>query len=197
MLAALRQKISGGNAVAFVGAGVSIATTTNAATASWVGLIKNGVQRCMDVVRPSLGLDWAQLLNQEIDSGDLDNLLSAAEKVTSKLNGQSAGEYARWLRETIGQLHVVDSSLIETLQLTFRTSAPDYLRITAAQVSRRGLGSADYTEAGPGTRCDSRPHGHCLAHASGVIAAVRAPLAGRPLRQDSLPDIDIFSSSQA
>ena len=71
-----------------------------------------------------------------------------------------AHEACRILRETRSDFELVVTfdpagpidEFTRSVGLTFRTSAPDYLRITAAQVSRRGLGSADYAEAGPGTR---------------------------------------------
>jgi hypothetical protein len=50
----------------------------------------------------------------EIASGDIDDLLSAAEKVATKLANQG-GEYSRWLRETVGTLRVKDSRLIKAL----------------------------------------------------------------------------------
>ena len=40
----LRQAIADGKVLAIVGAGVSIAATNNAPTASWVGLLKGGVR---------------------------------------------------------------------------------------------------------------------------------------------------------
>src|SRR5438045_1484143 len=51
-------------------------------------------------------VDW------EIDSGDLDNMLSAAEKITRKLG---KGEYARWLRESVGSLRAKDAEVLHAL----------------------------------------------------------------------------------
>jgi hypothetical protein len=58
---------------------------------------------------------WAARVRAEIRSGDLDDLLSAAEKISSKL-GSREGEYRRWLKETIGTLQVRDSAVIDALQ---------------------------------------------------------------------------------
>jgi hypothetical protein len=43
---------------------------------------------------------WRERVLAEIHSSDLDDLLSAAEKVSRKL--RRSGEYGRWLRETAG-----------------------------------------------------------------------------------------------
>ncbi|KYF75481.1 hypothetical protein BE17_33675 [Sorangium cellulosum] len=91
-----------------------MAATGGNPVASWTGLLRDGVSRCEHVV-PGLPRGWASRVRQEIESGDIDDLLSAAEKISSKLNPQS-GEYRRWLRETIGALRVTDPSVIEALQ---------------------------------------------------------------------------------
>jgi hypothetical protein len=48
-----------GQAVAIVGAGVSIAAIDNAPTASWAGLLQNGVAYCEGLLGPSLPAGWA------------------------------------------------------------------------------------------------------------------------------------------
>jgi hypothetical protein len=56
--------------------------------ASWTGLLENGATRCWEVAQP-LPDDWRERVLAklaEIRSGDLDDLLSAAEKVSSKLD---------------------------------------------------------------------------------------------------------------
>ena len=55
-------------------------------------------------------------MRKEIESGDLDDLLSAAEKVSAKLGAPAGGEYRRWLRETVGGLRVKERSVIEALR---------------------------------------------------------------------------------
>ena len=58
-------------------AGVSIGATNNDPVASWVGLLRHGVDRCVQVV-PNLDKQWAARVRSEIESSDVDDLLSAA-----------------------------------------------------------------------------------------------------------------------
>jgi hypothetical protein len=113
LLKDLRQQIASGQVVAVVGAGVSIGTTNNSRVASWGGLLHNGVERCEQVV-PNLPHNWAERVRQEIDSSDMDDRLAAAEKISSKLRAR--GEYGRWLRETVGSMHVTDPRVIQALK---------------------------------------------------------------------------------
>src|SRR5207245_331767 len=77
----LVREIAEGQIVALVGSGVSLAASGGAPAASWQGLLALGVQRCEELL-PSLPAGWGERVRGEIGSGDLDDLLSAAEKVT-------------------------------------------------------------------------------------------------------------------
>ena len=110
----LRRQIADRQVLAVVGAGVSILATNNNAVASWIGLLRNGVEQCVAVV-PGLPTGWAERVRSEIESGDIDDLLSAAEKINSKL-GSQGGEYGRWLRETVGALRVESPDVITALK---------------------------------------------------------------------------------
>lgn len=111
----LRSEIAKGHVLAIVGAGVSIGATGGDAVASWAGLVKSGIDRCVEVAQP-LPTRWAERVREELESGDLDDLLSAAEKISAKLGAPAGGEYRRWLRETVGQLKIQDRSVIEALR---------------------------------------------------------------------------------
>jgi hypothetical protein len=65
----------------------------------------HGVDHCREL-KSLTGVDekWAKRVHDEIDSGDLDDMLSAAEKISRKLGAPGGGEYSRWLRETIREL---------------------------------------------------------------------------------------------
>ncbi len=99
--------------VVVVGAGISAAATKGVPAATWLGLLREGVTRCEAVVT-NLPPGWGDRVRMEIASGDIDDLLSAAEKIATKLANQG-GEYSRWLRETVGALRVQDSRLIKAL----------------------------------------------------------------------------------
>ena len=110
----LRAEIARGHVLVVVGAGVSIGATGRNPLASWQGLLENGVERCVAV----RGLDskWANRVREEIQSGDLDDLLAAAEKVSSKLGFPTGGEYRRWLHETVGKLELKDRTVLDAIR---------------------------------------------------------------------------------
>ncbi|MFL6202440.1 MAG: SIR2 family protein [Thermoanaerobaculia bacterium] len=110
----LRAEIAKGHVLVVVGAGMSTGATQGDPLASWQGLLENGVERCVAV----RGLDakWASRVREEIRSGDLDDLLSAAEKVSSKLGFPDSGEYRRWLHDTVGKLELKDRSILDAIR---------------------------------------------------------------------------------
>ncbi|HKH45506.1 MAG TPA: SIR2 family protein [Thermoanaerobaculia bacterium] len=114
LLDELRHEISQGRMLVVVGAGVSMAATGEDRLASWTGLLRHGADRCVEVGGP-LPEGWADRVQAEIDSGDLDELLSAAEKISRKLGAPCGPEYARWLRETVGRFQAQDPTVIEAI----------------------------------------------------------------------------------
>ena len=114
LLDELRHEISEGRMLAVVGAGVSIAATGGDDLASWTGLLRDGAERSAQVA-DALPEGWLERVRAEIDSGDLDELLSAAEKISRKLGAPCGPEYARWLGETVGRFRVEDATVLEAL----------------------------------------------------------------------------------
>ncbi len=110
----LRAEIAKGHVLVVVGAGVSIGATGGNPLASWQGLLENGVEECVKL--RGLSQEWADRVRAEIKSGDMDDLLSAAEKISSKLGFPDGGEYRRWLRETVGGLRAEDRSVLKALR---------------------------------------------------------------------------------
>lgn len=98
----LVEQIDKQQVVAVIGAGVSMAATEGAEVAGWVGLLRHGSQRCREVA----GLNDAAFnaLTTQIDSGDLDQMIGAAELIERKLGAPHGGEFGRWLKETVGNL---------------------------------------------------------------------------------------------
>ncbi|HSK75940.1 MAG TPA: SIR2 family protein [Thermoanaerobaculia bacterium] len=111
----LRKEIAKGRVLAIVGAGVSMGATKNAPTASWTGLLENGVDRCLAVAQP-LPKGWEKRVLAEIRSGDMDDLLSAAEKISRKLGFPDGGNYRTWLRDAVGTLRAEDRPVLEALR---------------------------------------------------------------------------------
>ena len=102
----LRKLLAGKKVLVIVGSGVSLAATRpapSARAASWNGLLKLGAQHCR-ALHPALDPAWENRLSAELDSGDLDDILSAAEKIARKLGAPAGPEFARWLEETVGAL---------------------------------------------------------------------------------------------
>ena len=91
LLEDLKSEIARPRAILVIGAGVSIQATGNQPCASWKGLLHDGARQCAEL-DASLRGTWLERVNGEIDSGDLDDMLSAAEKITSKLGGRAGGE---------------------------------------------------------------------------------------------------------
>lgn len=110
----LCRQIAQGRMLVIAGAGVSVAATGGDCLASWTGLLRHGLERCVEVAGP-LPAGWAEHIRTEIDSGDHDGLLSAAEEISRGLGAPRGTEYARWLRDTVGRFRVQDSTVIEAL----------------------------------------------------------------------------------
>ncbi|HST60492.1 MAG TPA: tetratricopeptide repeat protein [Longimicrobium sp.] len=112
----LQRQIDAGNVVVIVGAGVSVGATNNQRAASWHGLLHHGVDSCVELPTSGLTEAHTKILHAQIDSGDLDMMLAAAEVVSSKLGAPKGGEWRRWLRETVGELKGEQREVIEALQ---------------------------------------------------------------------------------
>lgn len=110
----LRQQLAQRQVIVIVGAGVSMAATNGAETASWLGLLRSGVAR-VEAVGQEVKAGWADRQRASIAGGDLDELLGVAENIARKLHAPRGGEYQRWLRESVGSLAVTDRTVIEAL----------------------------------------------------------------------------------
>ena len=106
----LRRDIASGRVLAVIGAGVSIRASDNPDHASWVGLLKNGIRRCIALSRATEAN--AAPFFALVESSDIDNLIFAAERVKKWLG---AGEYARWLRDTVGSLKLIEPDVLNAI----------------------------------------------------------------------------------
>lgn len=106
----LRSSVRARDAIVIAGTGVSSAATNSDARASWRGLLLDGIER-VTVLHPDLDANWSARLRDQLSSGDMDDLLGAAEQVASKLGAPTHGEWSRWLRESAGNLTVADKSV--------------------------------------------------------------------------------------
>ncbi|MGC4074111.1 MAG: hypothetical protein QM760_16685 [Nibricoccus sp.] len=116
----LRRELKAGRVVVVVGAGVSVAASQNNPVASWRGLLRSGLTECVDLIGrmkslyPDIAPDWAEKVSRDIESTDIDDLLSAAEKIDRKLSGVS-GAHTRWITETVGALRPINRAVLEAI----------------------------------------------------------------------------------
>ena len=110
----LKEQISRKKVFLFIGTGVSISASGNTPVASWKGLLKNGAELCSNLCN-DLPNRWKERVLEDIESSDIIDLLSAAEKIQIKLKSLG-GQYSRWLRETVGQLQIVDPNILNAIK---------------------------------------------------------------------------------
>ena len=119
----LRSAIEKGQALVLVGAGVSIGATRGQVVqvgkktfplASWTGLLHHGVTYCEQWVKADLPRGWAKAVRAEINVGDCGSLIGAGTKIEEKLKAPE-GLYITWLQSTVGELKIVDDSVLEAI----------------------------------------------------------------------------------
>lgn len=125
----LLRAMAPGEAVLFVGTGAALAATGNDGRASWPGLLSDGLAACLraDFSLPS---DWVQRVQAEIASTDIGDVLSAAEKIGSKLGAPRGKRWRNWLRESVGAFECKSEALIRAaldLQVPIVTTNYDTL----------------------------------------------------------------------
>jgi tetratricopeptide (TPR) repeat protein len=144
LLADLRKLIAKRKVIVVVGSGVSTAVSGGNRWASWQGLLSSGVDRILEVV-PALSREWGDRVHQDIYSNDIGDVLSAAEKISTKLDAPHGGEFKRWLRETVGELHPQNPTLIAAIsQLGCPIATTNY---DALLENCTGLAPATWTDS--------------------------------------------------
>ncbi len=112
----LRRDIASGSVVVVAGAGVAVAASGGASTASWKGLLESGVARAEHL--KARGAGWHASIAADmalLSEGDMDGTLGVASKVSGALGGATGAEFKSWLRRDIGDLRVTDRTLIEAI----------------------------------------------------------------------------------
>jgi tetratricopeptide (TPR) repeat protein len=109
----LRKRLADRRVVVVAGSGVTAAATGGHGLSSWSGLIESGIEHAAELPGVAKGrLDAARLL---LGVGDSGALISAGELVCEMLGGRDGGQYAGWLRDTVGSLELVNPSVPEAL----------------------------------------------------------------------------------
>jgi hypothetical protein len=109
----LRKQIAGRQAIAIVGAGVSMGATGNAPAASWLGLLRLGIERCVDLSRADDA--WAKRQQEALAGDSLQDTLEVAEAVSGRLGFPHDREWIQWLQDTVGQLASTELAVLEAL----------------------------------------------------------------------------------
>lgn len=137
----LKRVVESKSACLVLGAGISIQTSGNAPTASWLGLLKNGIDRCVDLGKGDQ--NWKDRQLRALEANETDELLGVAHQVAQKLGAPTDGIFASWLGSTVGKLEVHDSTLIETLAaLRLPILTTNYDELIEKVTRRKGLTSA-------------------------------------------------------
>jgi hypothetical protein len=95
-------------------AGVSIASTECNPVASWRGLLREGVEYCAARCA-GLPTGWRTRMLAQLEQGDLVEMLSVAEDISTRLGFPTGGDYAGWLKATVGSLRATSPRLIQSL----------------------------------------------------------------------------------
>jgi hypothetical protein len=109
----LRRDLAEKRIIVLLGAGVSMATSNNEPVASWVGLLRHGVNHCAAYGQPRPAVGWAERTQWLLDHGDIEDLLTVATQLERRLQGD---KFRDWLAETIGKLSHLDSRLPEVIE---------------------------------------------------------------------------------
>lgn len=110
----LRTALEQGLITVVVGTGVSMAATSGAATASWIGLMESGLARALDM---GTSRELAESIRKDLELGAHEPtcLWTAAEKITNALGGVQSANLAEWLRDDIGALRPASSEIINAI----------------------------------------------------------------------------------
>lgn len=108
------QVVSQSDVVFIVGTGFSAATSQGAPTATWVGLIRSGIQRAR-AIDGSLTDEWSGpvegLISYGISANTVTPLISAAGMVSTALKEAGDLAFSSWLRDDVGGLEVKSDRL--------------------------------------------------------------------------------------
>lgn len=109
----LRDALARRQLAVIVGSGVTAAATQGAPTATWRGLVIDGIDRCESLGRRDHA--WAARAREDVNSQYDFDLIVAAEKATDGLGGRTGPDYRRWLTDSIGTLQATDASVLHAV----------------------------------------------------------------------------------
>jgi tetratricopeptide (TPR) repeat protein len=109
----LVEDLTKGTALIVAGTGVSILATGDQPCARWDGLIRNGIEYCVqtNLLHP----DEAASLRGLLKKKGVSKLLDVAERVSQTLGAPEGGEFRRWLRSSVGSLELRYREIIDAI----------------------------------------------------------------------------------
>lgn len=129
----LLQKFKNQSVVVFIGSGVSAYTTKGAKLATWRGLLEDGINHCIEVA--NCNQKWKELRMKQLNTNDLDEWLSVAEIISSKL--KKYNHFKTWLRNSVGQLPNDQPELIQKIgELNTQIYTTNYDNLLSKNLSR-------------------------------------------------------------
>jgi 4-hydroxy-L-threonine phosphate dehydrogenase PdxA len=114
LITELRAEITASRVIAVLGSGASSASTGPTKLTSWKGLLEDGVRYAAEV-NAGLAATWADEQLANLTSSKPDQWLETAQKITTALGGPRGGDYARWLRASVGSLQCQSPDVIQTV----------------------------------------------------------------------------------
>src|SRR5678815_1431453 len=85
-----------------VGTGVSVYSTGNSPSASWKGLLTQGIDYCREWSNPKPSDEKIAQQRERLVNSKLDDLLSVATDVEGALGGATGGMMREFLKEAVG-----------------------------------------------------------------------------------------------
>ncbi len=115
--AELRDAIASSQVVFVIGGGTTIAALGNdteaSDRASWRGLLRHGARFCHSIQLADTA--WLARVESLVNAPDLEMLLGAGDLICSRLRAPHGGDFAAWLRASVGSLVARDRALLSAL----------------------------------------------------------------------------------
>jgi tetratricopeptide (TPR) repeat protein len=119
----LAAAITSKEAVLILGTGVSRQASGNAPSASWTGLLAEGIAFCQANAPTEADAVWAAKVQRDITRATSRNLIAAATDIERALDAPHATAFKRFFKETVGTLPVADPSLPEAIAALHKAGA--------------------------------------------------------------------------
>lgn len=169
----LRRDASNNQVALVIGAGVSLSLTQGARTASWKGLLDDGLE-LIEEIFPNRASTAAHLrLGLQADSSS-ETYLLAAQYIDSTLRKSSEGEFSRWIHRAVGQLSLEDRTLALALPRVRYIITTNYDGLLGSALDREALVWTDDDAFNEFSRSDGEYifhiHGHYREKSSIILS---------------------------